>query len=167
MTVHWPPVLRKPMVKRNSSRIRSPLGSVPAQRIRAVTNATSLPAEMFISPTSKTTGSRDQEKNSSHVFLYASILFDCAGGGTSNINISGEWLAKNPIEILAANRSCRVLNQAADRGFIRRSVLVRAHLDSLSFNLISPLPFPPLSSCFGPDFVRPFNESNRGRQNRQ
>src|SRR5690349_14064865 len=83
------------MVKRNSSSILS-LASIPVQRIRAVTNATSLPAVIFIVVKSNTTGSSDQEKKRSQVFLYASMPFDWSGGGTSNINTSEEWLARIP-----------------------------------------------------------------------
>src|SRR5574341_949934 len=100
MIIHWSPNLRRPMVKRNASSILSPFVSVPAQRIRAVTNATSLPVVMLISVISKITGSSDQEKKISQVFLYASIPFDCTGGGTSNINRFGEWLARIPLRFL-------------------------------------------------------------------
>jgi hypothetical protein len=57
----------------------------------ATTKATSSPAVMLMSMMSNTTGPWDQAKNTSHVFLYASIPLDWKGGGTSNIKISGEW----------------------------------------------------------------------------
>jgi len=41
-------------------------------------------------------GSSAHEKKTSHVFLYASIPLDTKGGGTSNITMSGEWLATIP-----------------------------------------------------------------------
>src|SRR5256885_9350198 len=87
------------MVSRKSSSVFSPFFSVPAQRIRAVTNATSLPAVTFISRISKTP--EDQEKNRSHVFRYSSIPLDTIGGGTSNIRMSGEWCARIPSRFLA------------------------------------------------------------------
>jgi hypothetical protein len=62
--------------------------------------ATSSPAVTVISSMSKTTGSCDHEKNRSQVARYASIPFDCNGGGTSNINMSGEWLRKIPFTSL-------------------------------------------------------------------
>jgi len=45
---------------------------------------------------SNLTGSCDQEKNTSHVRLDASMPFDCSGGGTSNIRMFGEWLRRMP-----------------------------------------------------------------------
>src|SRR5215510_13887284 len=98
VTIHWPSILRRPMVKRNLSLILSPSFSVPPHRIRAVTYATSLPAGMSILMKSKTTGSSDQEKKRSQVFLYASIPCDCSGGGTSNINIFRRVIGKNSLD---------------------------------------------------------------------
>src|SRR5262249_29516498 len=127
---HWPSMLRRPMVKRNSSLILFPSFSVPPHRIRAVTYATLLPAVMSILMKSKTTGSSDQDKKRSQVFVYESFPCDCSGGGTSNINISRRVIGKNSIEILGANRPCPVLNQLADRSFVRCPVVADAHSNS-------------------------------------
>jgi len=84
------------MVRRKSNSMWAPFASVPAQRIRAVTKATSVPAVTLISLMSNLTGSSDQEKNVSQVLRYDSSAFDCRGGGTSNITMLGEWLRRIP-----------------------------------------------------------------------
>src|SRR5687768_9794988 len=68
-TVHLLPILRSPTVKRTSSSALSPFASVPRQRIRAVANATSFPAEMLSSLRSKMPELLNQAKNSCHDFL--------------------------------------------------------------------------------------------------
>jgi hypothetical protein len=94
--IHCPAILRRPMVRGNSSSLLSPFAPVPAQRIRAVTNATSMPAAMSISMISKTQESRDHEKNRSQVFLYASMPLEAAVGHRTSRYPGKHWRGVDP-----------------------------------------------------------------------
>jgi hypothetical protein len=119
------PNLSQAPVSRNSSAIFSPFFSVPAHRINAVTKATSLPAVTSIRSNANTTGTFDQAKTRSHVFLYASMPLDSNGGGTSNITMSAEWCARIPFRSFVRTACAQFSDERSDFCLVsgRHSVL--------------------------------------------